>query len=290
MEEIITEKEELKKPSFDIEIKAEIKGVAKIENNINQVKEIALAMKEYYSQIEFKSEEEITLAVEEKKKVNDFKKEVSKYRIDLVKEYKKPIDLFEQTAKETEAILTEVYEGMNKPVNDYRDKQKQKIIVQLKEYFKEYTESKNIDFLKYENANINVTLSTTLTKGQKEIVAFVDKVEEDLKLIDTQEDKIDILVEYKKTLNVSNAIMIVNERKKRVAEEISSQAELQKVKTAEQKVVEKVEEVVQAPKVVEVPKIVEEQVTLTFAVTSTKIKLRELIKFMNEGGYKVEQR
>lgn len=284
------EQEELKKPSFDIEIKAEIKGVAKIENNINQVKEIALAMKEYYSQIEFENEEEITLAVEEKKKVNDFKKEVSKYRIDLVKEYKKPIDLFEQTAKETEAILTEVYEGMNKPVNNYRDKQKQKTIVQLKEYFEEYTKSKNIDFLKYEDANINVTLNTTITKGKKEIVAFVDKVEEDLKLIDTQENKEEILVEYKQSLNVSNSIMVVTDRKRRLEEERNAQAELQRIREAEQKVVEKVVEVVQAPKVVEVPKVVEEQVTLTFAVTSTESKLRELIAYMNEGGYKVEQR
>ena len=48
---------EMIKPKFEQEIKAEIKGIATIENNINLVKDYALNLKEYYKNIVFSEEE-----------------------------------------------------------------------------------------------------------------------------------------------------------------------------------------------------------------------------------------
>lgn len=164
---------------------------------------------------------------------------------------------------------------------------------EVRDYFEEQKESNHLDFITFERANVNVTISASMKSLKEQVKSFTDKIVDDLKLIDTQENKEEILVEYKQSLNVSNSIMVVTDRKRRLEEERNAQAELQRIKEAEQKVIEKVVEVVQAPKIVEAQKVVEpveEKVTLTFAVTSTESKLRELIKFMNEGGYKVEQR
>ena len=48
-----TEKIELTKPEFKSEIKAELKGITQIEDNINDVKEYALKLSDYYSIKEF---------------------------------------------------------------------------------------------------------------------------------------------------------------------------------------------------------------------------------------------
>ena len=57
---------------------------------------------------------------------------------------------------------------------------------------------------------------------------FIDKVADDLKLIETQEHKAEILVEYKQTLNVSNAITTVANRFKAIEEEKVRQQEKEK--------------------------------------------------------------
>lgn len=278
--------EKLQKPNFDIEIKAEIKGLSKIEDNIAQVKEIALAMKEYYSSVKYETKEEIDIAVEEKKKVNSFKNTVATYRKDIIKEYKKPIDEFEATAKETESILTEVYEIMNNPVNEYRDRVKQDLIDKTKVYFEEYKTSKNIDFIIYENAQINITMNTSEKKAKEQAKAFVDKVEEDLALINTQEYSDEILVEYKNNLNVSRSIMIVSDRHRQLDELKNSQEENKKVQEVEQKVIEKVEKIVEAPKEIEDNTIY----NTTFTVKGTKKQLRELVQFLKDGGYSYESK
>ena len=48
---------------------------------------------------------------------------------------------------------------------------------------------------------------------------FIDKIVDDLKLIETQEHKAEILVEYKQTLNVAQAITTVTNRFKAIEEE-----------------------------------------------------------------------
>ena len=62
---------------------------------------------------------------------------------------------------------------------------------------------------------------------------FIDKIADDLNLIDTQEHKAEILVEYKQSLNVSNAITTVNNRFKAIEEEKAKQEKELQQKTTE---------------------------------------------------------
>lgn len=84
--------------------------------------------------------------------------------------------------------------------------------VELREYFNELILSENIDFIKFENIDLTINLSSTIKSYKEKINEFVFMVVDDLKLIDTQEHKAEILVEYKKSLNVSQSITIVSER------------------------------------------------------------------------------
>ena len=275
------------KPSFDIEVKAEIKGISEIENNIEQVRDFAVNLKNYYENVIF-TEEDIKLAKEEKSEINKFKKKVQDFKKQILEEYNKPIKQFDDTAKETIKMLTEAYETITLQVSKYEEKLKQEKEEEVKRFFEEYKESKHLGFGTYEQANINLTLSASMKSLKEKAKEFIDKIIDEVELIDTQKYKDEILAEYMKHLNVAKAIKDVTDRHF-ILEEIQKQKEeVKQIQEQEQKTIEKVNQVVQAP--------IEEEKTYKLAFTikirGTKTyankKLKELKEFLNSGGYEYE--
>lgn len=181
---------------------------------------------------------------------------------------------------------------------------------EIKDYFEEYKKANNIDFVTYLQARINVTLSASRKSLKEQAKQFIDKIVDDLKLIDTQEHKTEILVEYKQSLNVSQAITSVTNRFKAIEEEKKRQEELKRKQLEEDqrradesirvqteatrqalenfipKTEERVEEtILQAPVIEEKQ---EEILTLRFTVKGTRTKLREVKQFLENGGYDYE--
>lgn len=278
---------EIKKPSFDIEVKAEIKGISEIENNIEQVKEFAIELKKYYENVVF-TEEDMKLAKDEKSEINKFKKKVQDFKKQILEEYNKPIKQFDDTAKETIKMLTEAYETINIQVSKYEEKLKLEKEQEIKRYFEEYKESKHLGFGTYEQANINVTLSASIKSLKEKAKGFIDKLVDEVELIDTQKYKDEILVEYMKHLNVAKAIKDVTDRHFILEEVQKQKEEVKQIQEQEQKTIEKVNQVVQAP-------IEEEKTyksTFTVKIRGTKVfaekKLKELKEFLNKGGYEYE--
>lgn len=267
------------KPEFKGEIRAEIKGLSQIEDNIKEVNEFAVKLNEYYSNVIF-TEETLKEAKTEKANINKFKDKVADFRKKIVAEYNKPIEIFEKTAKETEILLKETYTFINLQVQEYEDKQKQKKEKDVKEYYQEYAKSNNLEWITeekyYQMANINVTLSASVKSLMEQAKIFIEKVLDDLKLISTQQNEIEILAEYKQTLNVSLAITTVAERMKRLEEERKAKEKAEEVQQQEEKVVEKVQEVLKAPK--EEEKIY----SMTFKVWGTLEQLKGIKNYLEE--------
>lgn len=225
MEEIkeaeIKEETALVKPKFEEEIKAEIKGISTIEDNIKKVKDYAIQAKEYYTGLVF-TEETKEEAEKEKADINKFIKKVSDSRKQIVAKFNEPIKTFEETAKEAEKILTEAYELINTQVKIFDAKELEKVREKIESYFNEYAQSKNVDFVNFSQMNISVTkclLTSTgnLTKKvQDQINEFVDRCAKDVDLINTLEHKEEILIEYKKTLKSAESIAVVMDRYKQL--------------------------------------------------------------------------
>ena len=190
--------------------------------------------------------------------------------------------------------------------NELKAKKEQEI----KEYFEEYKTANNIDFITYGQARINVTLSTSRKSLKEQAKQFIDKIVDDLKLIDTQEHKTEILVEYKQSLNVSQAITNVTSRFKAIEDEKKRQEELgqrqmeeaqrradesirtqtEATKQALENFVPKTEERVEET-ILQAPVIEEKQeeiLTLKFTVRGTRTRLKELKQFLENGGYDYE--
>jgi len=244
-------------------------------------------------------------------------KDIKKTRADLNAEFK----AWEEKRKEVKAAVMTPYEkfeaiykdcisdsykkadkDLKGKIDSVEGELKAKKEQEVKEYFAEYLLSKDIDFITYENAGINVTLSASMKSLKEAAKAFIDRICDDLNFIDTctiQENKAAILVEYKKTLNVSQSIMTVTERLKAVEEEKARQEEAARQaemarQAAEQEVIltpptmEEVQEEVLTPPTMEIEEEPEEEYTMKFSVTAPLSKLRELKEFLNKGGYKYE--
>ena len=287
----------IQKPTFNGEIQARIKSVGEIESNMKEVKGYVEKLKYYYSNVVF-TEETMKEAKEEKAKVNKFKAEVADYRKNIIKEYNKPIEAFEKAARETENLLKDTYNTINSQVAIYEEKLKQTKEEEVRDYFKEYKTANNIDFVEFEQANINVTLTASKKSLKEQAKSFIDKIKDDLKLIETQECKEEILVEYKQTLNISRAIQEVANRHKLLEEEKRKQEELKnkQLEEAQRQADISIKEQEIATKnalgnfAIEAPKVEEQEeiLILNFKVRATKSKLKELKKFLDEGGYDYE--
>ena len=267
-----------------------VKQLPVIEQQLAQIKE----------QVTERVETVTSLVVTE-----DTVKAVKKARAELGAEFKS----WEEKRKEVKKAVITPYEKFEEVYNDcisnsyktadkllkqrideVENELKAKKAAEVQSYFEEYLESKSIDFITYEQAGINVTLSASLKSLKEQAKAFIDRIESDVKLIETFTDlKAEILVEYKKSLNVSEAITGVKARAKAVQEEQARQAAEAEKRAAEAQRVEAIKEA--APEVISAPAEVqpeEPKLTLRFTVKATKTKLRELKKFLDERKYEYE--
>lgn len=89
----------------------------------------------------------------------------------------------------------------------------------LIKYFEDIKDFEGLDWLKWEQLKIDVNLSTSEKKYKEQILEQTNQVIDDLELINTDTYAAEILVEYKSTLNASNAIKLVRDRKQKEKEE-----------------------------------------------------------------------
>lgn len=290
----------LVKPEFNGDIKAEIVGISKIENNIMEVKQFAIQLNEYYSKTIW-TPDTLADAKNEKANVNKFKDKIAEFRKNIIAEYKKPIELFETTAKETEKLLSKTYDTINVQVKRYEDETKEQIKQMCIAYFNECMTSKNIDFTTFEQMNMTITLGMQTKSGElvkkvkDEIMAFAERIEKDIELINSGDYVNETMVEYKRTLNASQSILDVKQRMQQIELEKQKQIELEKKREIEKQTIQNVENAVQeanggvqnvnAP----VEETTQKQYNVTFKVYGTLDELKQLKQYLVNGGYKYEQ-
>jgi hypothetical protein len=241
----------------------------------------------------------------------DTVKAVKKARAELGAEFKS----WEEKRKEVKKAVITPYEKFEEVYNDcisnsyktadkllkqrideVENELKAKKAAEVQSYFEEYLASKGIDFVTYAQAGLNITLSASLKSLKEQAAAFIDRIVSDLALIETFTDlKAEILVEYKKSLNVSDAITGVKARAKAVQEEQARQEAEAERKAAEAQRVEAIKAAIpEAPAAVEAPTeqtaapAPEKKFCIRFTVKGTREQLIALKKFLTEGEYEYE--
>lgn len=166
-----------------------------------------------------------------KKIRTEFKKEFTEYeakRKAVKEQIMKPYNDFNNVYEECIANKFKAADEQLKNKIDIIEKeQKKQLEDEAKKYFEEYKNEKNIDFITFERMNLKIGLSDSLSKLKKQIEEFINQRVDDLNLIELQENKAEILVEYKQSLNVSQAVTAVSQRLKAIEEEKKIQEKLE---------------------------------------------------------------
>lgn len=240
-------------------------------------------------------------------------KALEEQRISVKKAVMDPYSQFEliykqcvtEKFKDADAVLKtkidEVEDGLKKQKED-----------DVRAFFDEYKSSLGIDFVSFETSGIAVTMAVSKKSLKDKAQAYLDRVMDDLAMIGTQEYKDEILVEYKKTLNASQAVTfaiqrhaaIDAERQRREAAELEranrrqAQMRVEEVIQEAQAVSAPMEPPVAAPSpeaemegrdmASEPPRDPAKIYAMTFTVRDTIDRLRKIKQFLTDGGFDYE--
>ena len=135
----------------------------------------------------------------------------------------------------------------------------------IKDYFNDLALSQGINFISYEDLHIDVKLSGSLKSYYNQVKEKIETINNDFEAINTlnlsENEKLELLVEYKKTFDLS-ATMLKLEQKKQEIEKLKGEPEPEK-------------EILEAPEDDEV-------FEMTFTVRGTKKKLKALKQYLIE--------
>lgn len=227
------------------------------------------------------------------------KKEVKKRRTEITNLN----TLMEDKRKEIKNAILKDYEIFNKKyekevknklinakniltdkINEIEDGQKQEKREAIEEFANNYIIDKNLEGLvTFEQLNINITLTASEKSLKDEVLRKLEKIETDLKLIQLEENYSDeILIEYKKNFDLTKAKLEVVNRHKQLEKLQQEKSEVQLKIDEEDNIVESIDEIV-APKEID-----EELITVSFTITDTKDRIKEIKEFLIKGGYDYE--
>lgn len=206
----------------------------------------------------------------------------------------KPYDDFNETYEDCVASLfKDTDTELKKRIDEVELNLKSQKAVEIENYFDEYLKSKNIDFVTFAMSNIDITLSASIKSLKEQVRAFIDRICDDLVLIDTQEHKEEILVEYKSTLNASAAIATVVTRHKAIDDEKAKAEQAEQLKQEQQATIEKVNAVAKAENApLSAPKTAEADPIIIMKIGNTRIKAKKsdcviLKNLLSNGKYEI---
>lgn len=207
--------------------------------NFEEIKEQLSAEMAHYKGMLF-TEETKKEAKETVAALRKLKKEVSDRRIEIKKAYLQPYDDFEAKVKELDALINEPIAFISEQVAEFerrRVEEKKKLIGEIyagimaeHDFVAEYLPLDRIYDSKWENA-------TTTQKAITEAIADrVERMERDLSTIREMQSEFEDkgLAKYKSTLELSDAIAVMNQYQKQKEEIMRREKEREERKRAEE--------------------------------------------------------
>lgn len=186
------------------------------------------------------------------------KSEIMQPYLDFEKIYKEKIS---DKYKKADKILKDKIDTAETEIKDKRT-------ANLKEYFEEYCVAENVTDINFEDMPLKINISGSDKSYRDKIKSWIDKVKQDLAVINTAKDeqtRLEILIDYKRDFDVNRAILDHDKKLREIA----------KLKDAENVTPD---ESLSAPVTTEDNKVY----TMTFTVSGTKSKLRELKQYLIE--------
>lgn len=210
--------------------------------------------------------------------INNILKELDDRRKFIKNKILEPYEMFnDKYEQECKGKLVSASEILKTKIDSIEEQQKKQKRAELYDFAMEYFVNNNIaDFVTFDDIDLNITLSASMKSLKEQIIDFCEKVKQDLELIKMEEYKNEILVEYSKCKNFAQAKLEVIERHRQLDTLEISQQKIEEIEQAQQRVSDRVEEIISEP-----IEIDEEEIKVAFVVTGTRTQIRELKEFLN---------
>lgn len=194
--------------------------------NLKQLPIIEERLRDVKAKIEQRTSAVMALAVTEetrtdvKKIRTEVRKELEGYeaqRMAVKKAIMTPYEQFEAVYKE---CVSNPYkaadEALGKKIADVEVGIKQQKEDDVRAFFNELTSGFGLDWLKFEQMNLKVTLTCTPKAMKAAITQSVTKIVRDCAALEENPDRDEIMVEYQKSLDLGSACQIVQQRHKQL--------------------------------------------------------------------------
>lgn len=179
---------------------------------------------------------------------------------------------------------------LKQKVNDVEGEMKRRCEESLREYFLELCELHHINFVRYEQARIAITLADAKAKTQppkrlrEQLDSFMSGIARDVELIAGMDHAEEIMVEYTVSLDTPRSIALVQARHRHIEEQKAAMAARKETTDRETEVVKTVEAFAPPVPVPSQTKVG----TVTFTITDTIDRLKLLKQFLVSNGYKYQ--
>lgn len=214
--------------------------------------------------------------------VNNTLKEFEDKRKQIKQEVLKDYNQFEDKYElEVKSKLENASQTLKDKIDVIEDTQKKEKEDNLRLFFNEYQQKYHLeDIITFEDMNLNITLSASEKSLKDYIIAFCDKINNDISLIKQEEYSSEILLEYKKNnFDFTKSKLEVLTRHKQLEELSKKQENVEIILDQEKKVENNVEEIIAPVKEVE-----EEKIEVQFTVKGTRDNIKKLKDYIIELG------
>lgn len=229
-----------------------------------------------------------------KKEVKNARARINKIKTTMEEKRKEVKNAVMTPYNEFETIYNELVKNklvvadntLKERIDEIEILQKDEKELELKEFAQQHIEANSLqDIITFEDIGLNITLSASMSSLKDKIVEFCERVKQDLDLIDLEEFKDEILVEYKNNLDFAQSKIIVSNRHKQLEEIKQKLEEQDKAQEEVEEVLERVEEALETPKeILEEDEIIEVQ----FKVKGTVEQIKQIKNLILELGVKYE--
>lgn len=213
--------------------------------------------------------------------VNNALKILEDKRKEIKNKLLEPYEIFvDKYEKECKNKLEDASNILKDKIDAIEEEQKLQKETTLKEFFEQYQTNFHLEnIISFDDVGLNITLSASEKSLKDQIVLFCTKVSEDIKVIETEENKEELLLEYKTNgFDYTRAKLTLFERKQQI-EDLKKQQEIKEQLEEQEKKVEEIVEQIATPKeLIEEDKLLE----VTFTIKGTKEKILKLKEFMKE--------
>lgn len=181
-----------------------------------ELKNQALQVAEYVSSIEVTED-----TVKQSKKllatVNKSVKSLEDRRIAIKKELLIPYNEFEAQVKEIVGIVKEADTLVRTQVKELEEKEREEKQDKIEEIWNKRVQAYDFDFINIDKFLVpsHLNKTTSLSKVEDEMVTWLEKVNSDLKVIESLPDRKEILQEYIENIDLTVSMLLVNERKEK---------------------------------------------------------------------------